>query len=108
MTPLCNYAKDMPPHHSVTVTMYRSQTTHCAIYADTSTTILAIHVATQASSCNSIIITTAGGMSVTLAWFTLCPIRGCTSTPRKLIVEWTAAITGGTTGIMLTFALGPL
>jgi len=47
-------------------------------------------------------------MSVTLAWFTLCAIRGRTSTPWKLIVEWTAAITGGTTGIMLAFTLGPL
>jgi len=88
--------------------MCRSQETHCAIYADTSTTVLAIYVSTQASSCNSIIVMTAGGMSVTLAWFTLCPIRGCTSTPWKLIVEWTAAITGRTTGIMLAFTLGPL
>jgi hypothetical protein len=47
-------------------------------------------------------------MSITLAWFTLCPIRWRTSTPWKLIVQRTAAITGGTTSIMLAFTLGPL
>jgi hypothetical protein len=95
-------------NHWVTITIYLSQETHCAVYADTSTTILAIYVSTQASSSNSMIITATGGMSITLTRFTLCAIRWCTSTPWKLIVERTAAITCGTTSIMLAFTLGPL
>lgn len=85
-----------------------SQKTHCAVYADTPTTIFAIHISTQVSSCYSSIITATGGMSVTLTWFTLCSIRWSTSTPRELIVQWTTVVAAGATSIMLAFTLRPL
>lgn len=79
-----------------------------AIYADTSPTILAIYISTQVSSCNCSIVTTAGGMSITLAWLTLCSIRWSSSTPWKLIVQWTTVVTVGTTSVMLALTLCPL
>jgi hypothetical protein len=85
-----------------------SQETYCAVCADTPTTILAIYISTQVSSFCSSIITAAGGMSVTLTWFTLCSIRWSTSTPWKLIVQRTTVVTVGATSIMLAFTLWPL